>query len=144
SPNVSTGRRPQGRDRLAHRRSDRGLRMAWWLMKSEPDAYSIDDLERDGRTGWDGVRNYQVRNMLRDQMRPGDQACFYHSSCAVPAVVGTMEAAGPARPDRCQFDSRSKYYEREGSPDDPRWWLVDVVFKKKLPRPGTLAEIRED
>lgn len=118
--------------------------MAWWLMKSEPDAYSIDDLERDGRTGWDGVRNYQVRNMLRDEMRPGDQAFFYHSSCAVPAVVGIMEIAGPARPDPSQFDPRSKYYDRESSRDDPRWWLVDVAFKKKLPRPVTLAEIRED
>jgi predicted RNA-binding protein with PUA-like domain len=113
-------------------------------MKSEPDVYSIDDLERDGRTGWEGVRNYQARNMLRDQMRPGDEAFFYHSSCEVPAVVGIVEIAGPPRPDATQFDKRSDYYDPKSKRDDPRWWMVDVVFRRKLARPVTLAEIRDD
>lgn len=118
--------------------------MSYWLMKSEPDAYSIDDLERDGRTGWDGVRNYQVRNMMRNDMRPGDQAFFYHSSCEVPAVVGIMRIEGPARPDPSQFDRKSKYYDAKSKREDPRWWLVDVAFERKLARPVTLAEIRQD
>lgn len=118
--------------------------MAYWLVKSEPDTYSIDDLERDGRTGWDGVRNYQARNMIRDDMRSGDEAFFYHSSCEVPAVVGIVEIAGPARPDPSQFDPRSDYYDPKSKRDDPRWWLVDVVLRRKLARPVTLAEIRDD
>src|SRR5690606_15744445 len=118
--------------------------VAYWLMKSEPDTYGIDDLARDGRTGWDGVRNFQVRNMMRNEMRPGDQAFFYHSSCEVPAVVGIMRIAGTARPDPSQFDPRSEYYDPKSRRDDPRWWLVDVEFERKLARPVTLAEIRED
>lgn len=118
--------------------------MAYWLMKSEPDTYSIDDLERDGRTGWDGVRNFQVRNMMRRDMRPGDQAFFYHSSCEVPGVVGIMEIVSEARPDPTQFDRRSRYYDPKSRRDDPRWWLVDVAFKRKLSRPVTLAEIKAD
>lgn len=118
--------------------------MAYWLMKSEPDTYSIDDLERDGRAPWDGVRNYQVRNMIRNDMRPGDLAFFYHSSCDTPAVVGIMKIAGPARPDPSQFDRRSKYHDPRSKPEDPRWYLVDVAFDRKLARPVTLAEIRDD
>lgn len=118
--------------------------MSYWLMKSEPDAYGIDDLERDRRTGWDGVRNYQVRNMIRNDMQPGDEAFFYHSSCATPAVVGIMKIAGSPRPDPSQFDPESKYYDPRSKPEDPRWFLVDVVFERKLARPVTLAEIRED
>lgn len=113
-------------------------------MKSEPDAYSIDDLARDRRTPWDGVRNYQVRNMFRNDMQPGDEAFFYHSSCEIPAVVGIMKIAGEARPDPAQFDPRSKYHDPRSKPEDPRWLLVDVAFVRKLARPVTLAEIRED
>jgi len=112
-------------------------------MKSEPDAYSIDDLERDGREPWDGIRNYQVRNMFRDDMKVGDRAFFYHSSCKVPAVVGIMTIASEAYPDPTQFDPDSRYYDPKSDPDDPRWLLVDVSFERKLERPIPLTEIKK-
>ncbi|MBT8098984.1 MAG: EVE domain-containing protein, partial [Gammaproteobacteria bacterium] len=102
--------------------------MAYWLMKSEPDAYSIDDLERDGREMWDGIRNYQARNMMRDDMRPGDGVLFYHSSCKIPAVVGIARVASEAYADPTQFDETSKYYDPKSDPADPRWCLVDIEF----------------
>lgn len=117
--------------------------MSYWLMKSEPDAYSIDDLERDRRQPWDGVRNYQARNMIRDRMKPGDQAFFYHSSCEVPAVVGLMKIASEPYPDPTQFDRRSKYYDPKSGPDAPRWYLVDVEFVRRTRRPVTLRELKE-
>ena len=117
--------------------------MSYWLMKSEPDTYSIDDLARDGRTHWEGIRNYRARNMIRDEMRPGDRAYFYHSSCEVPAVVGVMKIASEAYPDPTQFDRKSHYYDPKSTQDNPRWFVVDVEFEKKLPQPVTLAEIRE-
>lgn len=117
--------------------------MGYWLMKSEPDAYGIDDLARDKVEPWDGIRNYQVRNMFRDDMRVGDRAFFYHSSCKVPAVVGIMKVASEAYPDPTQFDPDSKYYDPKSDPDDPRWLLVDVEFERKLERPVTLAEIKD-
>lgn len=113
-------------------------------MKSEPATYGIDDLERDRRTSWDGVRNFQVRNMIRNEMKPGDVALFYHSSCKTPAVVGIVKIASPARPDPSQFDARSKYYDPASKREDPRWFLVDVAFERKLARPITLAEIKDD
>jgi len=116
--------------------------VAYWLMKSEPDAYSIDDLERDRREPWDGIRNYQARNMIRDDMRVGDLAFFYHSSCKVPAVVGIMRIASEAYPDDSQFDPSSHYYDAKSSRDDPRWLLVDVEFERKLGRPIPLAELK--
>ena len=117
--------------------------MAYWLMKSEPDAYSIDDLERDGIEAWDGIRNYQVRNMFRDDMKVGDKAFFYHSSCKVPAIVGIMSIASKAYPDPTQFDPDSKYFDPKSDPEDPRWLLVDVKFERKLDRPIPLTEIKE-
>ncbi|MDJ0906832.1 MAG: EVE domain-containing protein [Woeseiaceae bacterium] len=117
--------------------------MAYWLMKSEPDAYSIDDLERDGREPWDGIRNYQARNMMRDDMRIGDEVLFYHSSCKIPAVVGIARVASEPYPDPTQFDPDEKYYDAKSDPDDPRWILVDVEFVRKLDRPVTLTEIKE-
>lgn len=117
--------------------------MAYWLMKSEPDAYSIDDLKRDKREPWDGIRNYQVRNMFRDDMRVGDKAFFYHSSCKVPALVGVMTIASKAYPDPTQFDPESKYYDPKSDPADPRWLLVDVKFSRKLKRPIPLTELKE-
>ncbi|MEM7503248.1 MAG: EVE domain-containing protein [Pseudomonadota bacterium] len=117
--------------------------MAYWLMKSEPDAYSIDDLKRDKVEPWDGIRNYQVRNMFRDKMRVGDSAFFYHSSCKVPAVVGIMTIASTAYPDPTQFDPESKYYDPKSDPDDPRWLLVDVKYKRKLKRPIPLSKLKE-
>jgi len=117
--------------------------MGYWLMKSEPDAYSIDDLERDGVEAWDGIRNYQVRNMFRDDMKVGDKAFFYHSSCKVPAVVGVMTIASAAYPDPTQFDPDSKYYDPGSDPDDPRWLLVDVEFDRKFERPVPLGLLKK-
>ncbi len=90
--------------------------MAYWLMKSEPDVYGIDHLERDGREPWDGIRNYQVRNMIRDDMQVGDQAFFYHSRCKEPAVVGVMQIVSDAYPDPTQFDANSKYFDGKKRP----------------------------
>ena len=116
--------------------------MGYWLMKSEPDAYSIDDLERDGVEPWDGIRNYQVRNMFRDDMKVGDKALFYHSSCKVPGVVGTMKIVSEAYPDPTQFDPEAKYYDPKSDPENPRWLLVDVEFERKLERTIPLTEIK--
>jgi len=112
-------------------------------MKSEPDAFSIDDLRRRGREPWDGVRNYQARNFMRDQMTPGDPLMFYHSNCAEPAIVGLAEVASQAYPDPSQFDPDSKYYDPKSDPDDPRWLLVDVVYRRHLQRPITLRQIKQ-
>ena len=116
--------------------------MAYWLMKSEPDAYSIDDLERDGRDMWDGIRNYQARNMMRDEMRVGDKVFFYHSNCKEPGIVGIAKVASKPYPDPTQFDPESKYYDPKSSEDDPRWLLVDVEFVRKLSRTITLTELK--
>lgn len=118
--------------------------MANWLMKSEPDAYSIDDLERDGREKWDGIRNYQARNMMRDEMRIGDEIFFYHSSCQEPGIVGIMKVASEPYPDPFQFDETSRYFDPKSSKDNPRWVLVDVEFVRKLKRTITLTEIKAE
>lgn len=116
--------------------------MNYWLMKSEPDAYSIDDLKRDKREPWDGIRNYQARNMMRDDMKVGDLAFFYHSNCKEPGIVGVMKVASEPYPDPTQFDKKSKYFDPKSNKDDPRWCLVDVAYKRKLKRTITLAEIK--
>jgi len=116
--------------------------MAYWLMKSEPDAYSIDDLKRDRREPWDGIRNYQARNMMRDDMKIGDKVFFYHSNCKEVGVVGVMKVASKPYPDPTQFDPESNYYDPKSNPDDPRWCLVDVAYVKKLKRTISLAEIK--
>ncbi len=118
------------------------VNMNYWLMKSEPDAYSIDDLERDGREPWDGIRNYQARNMMRDDMKVGDKVFFYHSNCKEPGVVGIMKVASKPYPDPTQFDPDSKYHDPKSDPDEPRWCLVDVRFVRKLKRTISLAEIK--
>ncbi|MDE2316851.1 MAG: EVE domain-containing protein [Xanthomonadaceae bacterium] len=115
-----------------------------WLMKSEPDAFSIDDLKRKKREAWDGVRNYQARNYMRDGMRVGDKVFFYHSNCAEPGIVGIAEVATDAYPDPSQFDPKSKYFDAGSSRDNPRWMLVDVKFVKKLKRTITLKELQAD
>lgn len=115
-----------------------------WLMKSEPDAFSIDDLKRKKREAWDGVRNYQARNYMRDGMRVGDRVFFYHSNCAEPGIVGIAEVATDAYPDPSQFDPKSKYFDAGSSRDNPRWMLVDVKFVKKLKRTITLKELQAD
>jgi len=117
--------------------------MTYWLMKSEPDAYSIDDLERDGREPWDGIRNYQARNMMRDDMKIGDEVFFYHSNCKEPGIVGIMKVASEPYPDPMQFDRTSKYYDPKSTKDNPRWCLVDVEFVRKLDRTISLAEIKD-
>ncbi|HZY33517.1 MAG TPA: EVE domain-containing protein [Rhodanobacter sp.] len=113
-------------------------------MKSEPDAFSIDDLKRRKQEAWDGVRNYQARNFMRDGMRPGDKVFFYHSNCAVPGIVGIAEVATDAYPDPSQFDPKSKYFDPGSSRDNPRWMLVDVKFVKKLKRTISLDELKND
>ena len=116
--------------------------MTYWLFKSEPDAYSIDDLARDKTEPWDGIRNYQVRNMIRDDMSIGDPVFFYHSSCDEPGVVGIARIVSDAYPDPTQFDPRSKYYDEKSPEDDPRWLLRDIEFVRKLDRTITLKELK--
>ena len=118
--------------------------MKYWLMKSEPSTFSIDDLRRrPGKTEhWDGVRNYQARNFMRDAMRPNDLAFFYHSSCDVPGIAGIMEIARGAYPDFTAWDPRSDYRDSNSTPDKPIWYMVDVRFKRKLGRLIPLAELK--
>ena len=119
--------------------------MNHWLLKTEPSVFGIDDLAaRPQRTEpWDGVRNYQARNMLRDQMQRGDQAFFYHSNCQVPGIVGIVDIVSTGYPDPTAFDPRSKYYDPKSDPHNPRWYLVDVRLKRRLKRVVSLAELRE-
>ncbi|GGA23990.1 EVE domain-containing protein [Dyella nitratireducens] len=116
--------------------------MNHWLMKSEPDTFSIDELKRKKREAWDGVRNYQARNFMRDGMHVGDGVFFYHSNCAEPGIAGIAEVASDAYPDPSQFDPKSKYFDPASSRDNPRWMLVDVKFVKKLTRVITLDELK--
>ena len=112
-----------------------------WLMKTEPDAFSIDDLKRVGTEPWNGVRNYQARNHMR-QMQPGDGVLFYHSSCEVPGIVGVAAVASEAYPDPTQFDPKSDYFDAKSTREEPRWSLVDVAFERKLKRTIPLEEIK--
>lgn len=116
--------------------------MASWLMKSEPDAFSIDDLKARKREPWDGVRNFQARNYMWKQMAVGDRVFFYHSNCKIPGIVGLANVASAPYPDPTQFDSSSKYFDPDSSVDNPRWWLVDVGFVKKFRRVISLEELR--
>ncbi|MFU8763216.1 MAG: EVE domain-containing protein [Haliea sp.] len=119
--------------------------MPCWLLKTEPDTFSIDDLaSRPGATEpWDGVRNYQARNFIRDGMRPGDEVLIYHSSCPLPAVVGLGRVASSPRPDPSQFDPESPYCDAGSDPDNPRWVLIDIRYERHLQRPVSLAELRQ-
>lgn len=118
--------------------------MNYWLMKSEPQVFSLEDLKhRPGRTEpWDGVRNYQARNFMRDAMRIGDLVLFYHSNTKPPGVVGIAQIASGAYPDPTAFDKNSKYYDPKSDPDNPRWMLVDVKYKEDLKRPVSLDEMK--
>ncbi|MHA7834333.1 MAG: EVE domain-containing protein [Algiphilus sp.] len=118
--------------------------MLYWLMKSEPDAFSIDDLrDRPKQTEpWDGIRNYQARNFMRDRMQPGDRAFFYHSNCDEPGIVGLMEIASTAYPDPTQFDPDSKYFDPKSTPEQPRWQLVDVSYERHTRRNISLKELK--
>ncbi|HEY2681942.1 MAG TPA: EVE domain-containing protein [Steroidobacteraceae bacterium] len=119
--------------------------MNYWLFKSEPDAFGVDDLSKKPKqtAAWDGVRNYQARNMLRDSIKKGDQGFFYHSSCEVPGVVGIVSIAKEGYPDASAFDPKSDYYDPESKREAPRWFVVDVKLERKLKRIITLEELRE-
>jgi predicted RNA-binding protein with PUA-like domain len=114
----------------------------YWLMKSEPDAYSIDDLARDGVTPWEGVRSYQARNLLRDEIRVGDGVLFYHSSTQPPGVIGLAEVVHESYPDRTQFDPASPYFDPKSTPDAPRWFVVDVRFVERFAAVVPLAVLQ--
>jgi predicted RNA-binding protein with PUA-like domain len=118
--------------------------MAYWLLKSEPDVFGIDQLARRPKqtSPWDGVRNYQVRNMLRDDFKVGDLGFFYHSSCAVPGIAGIIEVVRAGYPDASALDRKSQYFDAASRADAPRWYCVDVRLKKQLKRIVTLDELR--
>jgi len=116
-----------------------------WLMKSEPEAFSIDDLRTaPGRkTHWDGVRNYQARNFMRDQMKRGDLVFFYHSNCAEPGITGIAKVTREAYPDHTAFDPKDKHYDPKSDPDKSRWYMVDIGYQRKFKRVIPLKELRE-
>lgn len=119
--------------------------MRYWLIKSEPDAFSIDDLKnsKGKKTHWDGVRNYQARNFMRDDMRPGDLVFYYHSNTDVPGIVGIAEVASRAYPDHTAFDPNDPHFDAKSDPNNPRWMMVDIRYKRKMKRPLSLAEIKQ-
>jgi predicted RNA-binding protein with PUA-like domain len=117
--------------------------MNYWLMKSEPDVFGIDHLKAVKVEPWDGVRNYQARNMMRDDMKKGDMVFFYHSNTDVPGIVGIMQVVKEGYPDHTAFDPEAKYYDPKSDPDNPRWYMVDVKFKRKLKRTISLSELKE-
>lgn len=114
----------------------------FWLMKSEPDAYSIDDLKRDGSTSWDGVRNYQARNFMRDEMRVGDWVLFYHSNAKPPGVAGLARVSRLAYPDDSAFDRKSKYFDAKSDPKNPRWLMVDISHVETFNNKVSLDDLR--
>ena len=116
--------------------------MKYWLLKSEPTTFSIDDLARVKVEPWDGVRNYQARNFMRDQMSVGERAFFYHSSCPLPAIVGIMEIASQSYPDPTAFDRDDPHYDPKSDADNPTWMLVDVKFVSKLKQPLALEQLK--
>ena len=113
-------------------------------MKSEPNEYSIDDLARDKKAPWFGVRNYQARNYMRDEMRPGDMVLFYHSSCPEPGVAGIATVLSAPYPDATQFDRTSPYYDSKATKENPRWILVDVKYKGKFKNIVSLSSLRAE
>ena len=119
--------------------------MNYWLMKSEPDVFGIDDLARMPKKTehWDGVRNYQARNMMRDEMKKGDKVFFYHSNCKEPGIVGVARIVKEGYPDFTAFDPKEKYYDAKSDPDKPRWFMVDIKFERKLKRTITLEELKQ-
>lgn len=122
------------------------MKKQYWLFKSEPDAFSIDDLYNQPKKTefWDGVRNYQARNFMRDDMKKGDLGFFYHSNCKEPGIVGIVEIVKEGYPDVTAQKPSSKYYDPKSSPDNPRWYGVEVKFKLKLDEPITLKMLKEN
>jgi predicted RNA-binding protein with PUA-like domain len=117
--------------------------MNHWLIKSEPDDFSIDDMEAAGTEHWDGIRNYQARNFMRDDMQIGDKVFFYHSNCKPPGIVGICEVASDPYPDHTAFDSNGKYFDPKSTPDNPRWIMVDIKFVRRTKRMISLQELKE-
>ena len=118
--------------------------MKYWLMKSEPSTYSLDNLKRDGVSAWEGVRNYQARNYMRDEMKKGDLALFYHSVANPPGVAGICRISRESFPDHTAWDPKSPYFDPKASPDNPIWMMVQVEFVEKFPHFVTLEELREN
>jgi predicted RNA-binding protein with PUA-like domain len=118
--------------------------MKYWLLKSEPSVYAIADLEREGRTCWDGIRNYQARNFIRDRMQVGDRVLFYHSNAEPPAVVGIAEVCRAAYPDHTAFDPTDPHYDAASTPEKPIWLMVDIAYVATLPAPVALDTLRQD
>lgn len=118
--------------------------MNYWLMKSEPHEFSIDDLKAAPKktTHWDGVRNYQARNMMRDDMRKGDRVFYYHSNCDVPGIVGVARIVKEGYPDHTAFDKKDKHYDPKSDPENPRWYMVDIAFVRKFKNVIALSELR--
>lgn len=116
----------------------------YWLFKTEPDEYSIDDLRHQQHTIWDGIRNYQARNRLRDEVRLGDEVLIYHSSCASPAIVGLAEVSQTAQPDASQFDSQSPYFDAKSSIDAPRWVQIELKYRDTFSNPLSLKAIKSN
>ena len=121
-----------------------GILMAYWLFKSEPETFSIDHLKACPKStdSWNGVRNYQARNMLRDQIKVGDEGFFYHSNCKVPGIVGTVKIVRAGWPDTTQFDHESEYYDQKSTSDKPRWFVVDVKFNQKFSSIISLQQLK--
>ena len=117
--------------------------MKFWLMKSEPDVFSIDMLQIKKKSGWDGVRNYQARNYMRDDMKIGDMVLFYHSSCEIPGIAGLAKVSLNSMPDPTQFDPKSDYYDPKATKDSPRWFMVEVEFVEKFPNVITLMTLKQ-
>jgi len=116
---------------------------AYWLLKSEPENYSIEQLKKDGTAGWTGVRNYQARNFMRDSMKLGDGVLFYHSNAEPTAIVGLAEVFKESHPDPTQFESRSEYYDAKSKRESPTWMMVEIKFVEILKRPLTLQELKQ-
>ena len=122
------------------------MSMNYWLMKSEPDVFSFADLQKRPKQTepWNGVRNYQARNFMRDEMKEGDLILFYHSSCDIPGVAGIAEVASKPYPDSTQFEKKSEYYDPKATEEKPRWFLIDVKFHQKLKQHVSLAELKSE
>ncbi|HUE96865.1 MAG TPA: EVE domain-containing protein [Longimicrobiaceae bacterium] len=114
-----------------------------WLFKSEPGSYSIDDLARDRRTHWDGIRNYQARNLLRDEVGAGDGVLVYHSNADPPGVAGVARVVRAGYPDPSALDPRSRYFDPKASTEDPRWFMVDIEFEERFPDLVPLSTLKE-
>jgi predicted RNA-binding protein with PUA-like domain len=118
--------------------------MRYWLIKSEPDAFSLEDLRKVKQEPWDGVRNYQARNFMRDEMKQGDLAIFYHSNTKVPGAVGVAKVVSEPYPDPTQWDKKAKYYDPKSSEDNPRWVVVDFAFESEFAEIVSLADMKAD